>query len=361
MTARAAAFWACGAGVAWVLGGYPAALALAPPRRWRTGEGEPPVTVLVPAYRERHLLPRKLASIAALDYPADRLQVIVVSDGDAELAAVARGAAPGATVLALPERSGKPAALNAGLAATEGDVVLLTDAHSPLRPDALRAVVRHFADPDVWAVSGRWGEHGSAYDRYEHALRALESRSGSTAGVFGGVLAVRRDRLETFPADVVNDDLWLLCRLVRGGGRVVYEPAAQCLDAPVGPGQEIERRARIGAGRVLLARELRHLPAGFRLRLLSHKFGRLALPFLLLGALASALSLAGRPRWRALAAAQGVAYATGGLAAAGILPPPPARGPARAVGQFVAGNVAVALGVLRALRGRQDVRWRAVR
>jgi cellulose synthase/poly-beta-1,6-N-acetylglucosamine synthase-like glycosyltransferase len=344
-----------------VLAGYPVVLALAPQRRWRIADLAPTVTLLVPAHRERELLPAKLRSVANLDYPRDRLQVVVVSDGDAELAKIARAAAPDATVVTLPRRGGKPGALNAGLSVATGDVVLLTDAHSLLEPGALRACVRHFADPAVWAVSGRWGEQGSPYDRYEHMLRSLESRSGSTAGVSGAVLAVRRERLERFPADVVNDDLWLLCRLVRAGGRVVYEPAAQCVEPPLAPASELERRARISAGRAQLTGELVGLPRGFRWRMASHKLGRLVLPFLLLGALAAAFSLARRPRWRALAGLQAAGYATGALAAAGVLPPSRARGPARAAAQFVAGNAGVAAGIGRALRGRQGVLWKAVR
>src|SRR3712207_8856981 len=99
----------------------------------------------------------------------------------------------------------------------------------------------------------------------------------------GEFMAVRRDLLPPFPKGIVNDDLWLLCQLVRGGGRVVYEPEAASEEGGLGAAAELERRSRIGAGRAMLVRELHGLPTGFAVRLVSHKFGRLALPFLQIG------------------------------------------------------------------------------
>jgi len=361
MPVRETVTWGCGAGAAWILGGYAAALALLPARDWERDDSRPTVTVLLPTYREHNLLPNKLRSLAALEYPAECLEIIVVCDGDAGLAQIAREALPQVTVLVQDERQGKPAALNRGLDVARGEILLLTDAHTPLAPGSLLAAVRHFADHRIKGVSGRWAETGSVYDAYEHVLRGLESRSGSVAGVFGGFFAVRREDVGRFPVDVINDDLWLLCRLIRAGGRVIYEPDAISTEAPLDAGSELERRARIAAGRAMLAAEMADLPWGFRWRLGTHKFGRLALPFLLLGMLVSSLTLARRGPYRALASAQLAGYAVGGLAAAGVTPPPPGRRIAKAAGQFLLGNVATARGVVRALRRKQDVLWRAVR
>jgi biofilm PGA synthesis N-glycosyltransferase PgaC len=351
----------CAAFAGWVLGGYALTLAGLPPRRWRAEDREPTVTIVVPTHRERDLLAAKLASLAAVDYPPERVQVVVVSDGDPELARIARATLPGAVVLLQPQRLGKPAALNRALEHATGEVVLLTDAHTHLAADSLRLAVRHFADASVFGVTGRWAEASSVYDRYEHLLRLLETRSGSTAGVFGGILAVRREHIGRFPEDVVNDDLWLLLRLVRAGGRVVYEPRATSVEAGLRAGPELERRARITAGRAMLAGELRDLPAGFAWRLLSHKFGRLGLPFALLGALAGSAAAGRRPAYRAAAGVQLAGYGVGVLAIAGVHAPGRLRPVSSAAGQFVLGNVATTRGVIRALRGRQDVRWRAVR
>jgi biofilm PGA synthesis N-glycosyltransferase PgaC len=357
----AAWFWACLGGCAWVLAGYPALLALLRPRHWRRGARLPPVTIVIPAYRERDALRRKLRALRELDYPRDRLKLIVAVDQDRDLARVVADANSDATVLFSPQRQGKAAALNRALADAKGEVVLLTDANNLLSPGSLRAAVRHFADPDIWAVAGRRGEASSVYERYEDLIRRLESRSGSVAGMSGEFMAVRRDRVPRFPSDVVNDDFWLLCQIVRSGGRVVYEPLAASSEPPLPTRQEVSRRARIGAGRVLLISEIHDLPASFGLRVASHKLGRLALPAMLAGALFSSVTLARRPAYRAVAGTM-IAGAVPGLASlAGARPPGISGRIAAASREILVGNAGIAIGIVRGLRGRQDVRWEPVR
>lgn len=354
-------FWACAGVAAWVLAGYLLLLRVLPRHPWRQDGGSlPTVSVIVPAYRERETLPRKLRALAELDYPAELIEILVPVDGDRELARLAQEASPGAQVLFSTERGGKVAGLNRAAAVAKGDVVVMTDANNLLEPGSLRAAVRHLADPAVWAVAGRRGEARSAYDRYEDLIREFESRSGSVAAMSGEFMAVRRERLPRFPAGVVNDDFWLLCRLVRDGGRVIYEPRAGSEEPPPSARGEVARRSRMGAGRVMAAGELRGLPAGFAFRVLSHKLGRLALPFLLLGALAASLALFGEAVYRVLALVQLGAYGVGALAAAGVVPPGPLGRICRGLGQFVLGNAAVAVGVLRGLRGRQATSWEPV-
>ena len=357
-----AAFAVSAGGAAWILAGYPLMLLALPARPWRRDESQlPAVSILVPAYRERDALRRKLEALGELDYPRDRLQVIVLADEDEQLAVVAREARPDALVLFEPERRGKAAGLNRGLERATGDIVVMTDANNLLAPGSLRAAVRHFADPSVWAVAGRRGESGSAYDRYEDLLRRLETRSGSVAAMSGEFMAARRERTPPFPPGIVNDDFWLLSQIVCAGGRVVYEPDAASSEPPVPLRGEVARRSRMGAGRVAALRDVGALPRAFAWRALSHKHGRLALPFLLLGVLFSSARLRGRPPFGALLGAQLLVYGAGALSASGVVPPGPAGRAARAAGQFTVGNAAVAMGVLRSLRGTQDVRWEPVR
>lgn len=360
MIARAL-FTAGAAGAAWVVVGYPLALAALPRRPIRDGDELPNVTIVVPAYREHDSLPAKLAALDALDYPADRRRIVVAVDGDALLATRARAALPDATVVLLDERRGKPSALNAALTHARDGIVLLTDAHTPLRPDALLHAVRHFADPDVGGVTGRWATTGGAYAAYEERLLRLESRSGSVAGAFGAFFAVRRGLMEPFPTTVVNDDLWLLLRLLRSGHRVVYEPAAAAGEPPLAVRHELERRRRIGAGRLQLIHEIRTLPPAAAWRVGSHKLGRLALPVLLATTLGSSLALARRPFYRGAAGAQLAVVASGALAIAGLAPSGRAGAPARTARELTVGLAATGGGIVRALRGGQDVRWTAVR
>ncbi|MGE5281283.1 MAG: glycosyltransferase [Chloroflexota bacterium] len=358
MSALAWLFWVCAAGAGWVLVGYPLALRALPRRPWRSDDDcLPSVSIVVPGYRERETLPRKLRGLAELDYPSELVELLVPVDGDRELARLAQEAAPGATVLFAGERGGKAAGLNRALERAGGEIVVMTDANNLLAPGALRAATRHFADPRIWGVGGRRGESGSAYDRYEDMIRVAESRSGSAAAMSGEFMAVRRERLPRFPAGVVNDDFWLLCALVREGGRVIYEPLAASEEPPPSARGEVARRSRMGAGRVMAAGELRGLPAGFALRVVSHKLGRLALPFLLLGCLLASLGLAGHSGYRAAAIAQLAVYGTGALAAAGAVPPGPAGRVFRGLGQFTLGNAAIAVGVVRGLRRRQTAVW----
>lgn len=350
------------AGALWVLAGYPLALRAAPARPWRREDTTPSMTLIVPAFREREALRTKLEALRELDYPRERLQVIVAVDEDRELARIAADACDGALVSFHPERGGKAAALTRALEAATGEVVVLTDANNILEPASLRAAARHFADPAVWAVAGRRGERASAYDRYEDLIRRLETRSGSVAAMSGEFMAVRRRRLPRFPADVVNDDLWLLCALVRAGGRVVYEPLAGSTEEAIDARAELARRARMSAGRAMLVGELRGLPPGYALRVISHKHGRLALPAFLAMALGGSLALAPRSRAQRLAAAAQLGfYGLGAASAAGIEPPGGAGRVARVARQFTLGNWATAVGLTRALRGRQGVRWEAVR
>lgn len=351
------------AATVWILAGYPLALRMLPARPWRRDEqASPTVTIIVPAFREHDELPAKLAGLQQLDYPRELLQLIVAVDEDEGLARMVAKVCPDATVSFAAERGGKAAALARALTQATGEVVVLTDANNLLEPASLRAAVRHFADPQIWAVAGRRGEAGSAYDRYEDLIRRLETRSGSVAAMSGEFMAVRRDRLKAFPAHVVNDDLWLLCTLVRAGGRVVYEHGAGSVEQGVGTRAELARRSRIGAGRAMLIGELRGLPPGFAVRLISHKHARLALPWLLAASLAGSLSLARESRhMRVAAGLQGGFYALGLASAGGVEPPGPAGRLARISRQFTLGNYATAVGVVRAARRRQSVTWEPVR
>lgn len=360
MNGREACFWGSSAVCAWVLVGYPAALSLLPPRPWRRSGKLPSASVVIPAYREREGLRRKLVALRELDYPRERLEVVVAVDEDEELVRIAESAFPGAVVSFSRERGGKALAINRAVAASRGEIIVMTDANNVLDQHSVRIAVRHFGDPSVWAVAGRRGEQDSAYDSYEHLIRRLETRSGSVAAASGEFMAVRRERFATFPPGIVNDDFWLLCRLVGGGGRVVYEPAASSSEEALSQRAEHTRRSRMGAGRVMLFSELRGLPAGFAFRTMSHKYGRLALPFLLVAALGSSLSLGRRSGYAALAAIQVAAYGLGSLALAGRAPAGPPGRVARACAQFMTGNAAVAVGVVRAVRGRQSVRWESV-
>jgi cellulose synthase/poly-beta-1,6-N-acetylglucosamine synthase-like glycosyltransferase len=353
-------FWASVCQAAWTLVGYPLSLLLLPARPWRRRADTPPVTLLMAAYYEAEELRAKLEALHRLDYPSDRLQVIVVSDGNPELISVAKQAYPAVEAILMPERGGKPRGFNTAMARATGEVVVLTDANNVLDPGCVRAAVRHFGDPSIVAVAGTPGETGSAYDAYESLVQRLESRSGSVAGMSGGLCAIRRDKLPPLE-DYANEDLWLLCHLVRGGGRVIHDPEVVSSEPMLDPTKEYRRRSRLGAGRMVLLSELAGLPPDYRRRLISHKVARLVLPFSLVVALVTSATLVRRPVYAALASAQILTHGIGALALAGVRPPGPAGRLAKASGQFLLGNLGVARGVLRGARGGQTHLWQPTR
>jgi hypothetical protein len=363
LVARGGAAGALGAG--WVLAGYPMSLLLARARTVRgpaaTRCAAPVVSVVVCAACGPRPLEAKLTALAHDGYPPERVQLVAAVDGDEALRTVTLRTWPTATVSFSAGRRGKAAALIDALALVTGEIVVLTDADNVLRRGSLEAAVRHFADPAVWAVAGRRGETGSAYDRYEDVVRRLESRSGSVAAASGEFLAVRAERLRLVPADVVNDDLWILLDLLARGGRVVYEPAAGGVEGALTPAYELERRARIGAGRAQLVKELHRLPPSAAWRVANHKIARLALPFLLLAGLCGLPAARG---WvgRSVAAAELVVLAAGIAHARGRRPRGRhARQLTGACAQLVIGLAATPHGLGRALAGRQAAIWRVVR
>jgi biofilm PGA synthesis N-glycosyltransferase PgaC len=234
---------------------------LAPPRDpadW------PSVTVIVPAYRESAVIADKVADAEANGYPG-ALETLVVAD-DADTARAARTA--GARVLAPGRRIGKAAAINAGVAAARGAIVVLSDANARLAPGSLAAMARWFALPDVTGVAGEkkvLGAGESLYWRFESALKRAEARHGTTIGLVGELAAVRRERFRPLPAELAVDDLWLALDLIEDGGRVVYEPAAVAFEDPSETLREVwERRTRVVSGVIDVCVRRRALLAPWR-------------------------------------------------------------------------------------------------
>jgi biofilm PGA synthesis N-glycosyltransferase PgaC len=259
-------FWLAVGLVTYAFAGYPVLLAAAARRARRpVGSPAPPaapaVTLLVAAYNEEAVIGAKLENALALDYPPDRLQILVATDGSDDLTTerVASFAERGVELSHHPARRGKMAAIERALPCVRGEIIVLSDANNLFAPDALRALVRPFSDPQVAAVSGAkhiatgdgpLGDSEGLYWRYESFLKERETRLASAAAVAGEMLAIRREALEPVPAGVVNEDTYLAIRLLASGGRVVYAPDARSYErVSASAAGERARRARIFAGR----------------------------------------------------------------------------------------------------------------
>ena len=305
MIAPLVLFWGSLIALAWTHVLYPATVALAArvhTRRVAVDDGYlPTVAVIVTAYNEEGSIERRLENLRALDYPPELLEVVVTSDASTDRTEQLAEAA-GARVIRNP-RGGKVAAQDAAVRATEAEVVAFSDANATWAADALRKLVRNFADPQVAYVCGRLrleapdgSNQEGVYWRYELVTREGESRLGSVTAGNGAVYALRRDDYaEVDPR--FGHDLSLPYLMVQRGRRAIYEPEALASERPT-PTNESEYRRKVRMFEhswliVLRGRMLRGQSLGYLLALLSHRHLRYASGLLHLILLGSSLALLG--------------------------------------------------------------------
>ena len=369
-------FWLSVALLAYAHVGYPALVAARarlrprPPRRG----GEPMVSVVIVAHDEATRIGARIQNLLALDYPADRLELVVASDGSSDgTPECARAWEPdGVTVVAFETRRGKPAVLNDVVPKAGGEIVVMADARQTFDPRAVRELVAPFADAGVGAVSGELiltgggdatqvGEGVSVYWRYEKFIRRHESLADSTVGATGAIYAIRRALFVPIPPDTILDDVLIPMTIARRGYRVVFEAAARAYDRPAATAsEEFRRKVRTIAGTFQLFARGRWLlsPRHNRLWLqtVSHKGLRLLSPLLLAAIAASNVLLLEKPLYRLSLGAQVVFYV---VALIGWL-----MGDARTRIPFMSVpyvfcllNWATTVAFVRFLTGRQRVTW----
>jgi cellulose synthase/poly-beta-1,6-N-acetylglucosamine synthase-like glycosyltransferase len=301
-------FAVASATVAYIIAGYPILLATVRMRRAppvaKDLAHRPNVSLILAVHNGAEFIQRKLASIAALEYPHEMLEVLVVSDGSTDQTDALVQACPDARVrLIRVEAGGKAAALNAGLARAAGEILFFTDVRQPLHPAALMNLAANFADPSVGAVSGELryvdpqrGEQAdlNLYWRYELWARRQHSSIDSALNLTGCIYAMRRSLASPLPPDTLADDLVLPVGAFLRGYRIVFDGQAVAYDAPAPPGSEYHRRMRTLAGLwQLIVRQPKLFTRTNRMRFhfVSHKVGRLALPWALLVVLAATVAL----------------------------------------------------------------------
>jgi cellulose synthase/poly-beta-1,6-N-acetylglucosamine synthase-like glycosyltransferase len=328
-------FWASAAVVLYVYVGYPVLLlawSRLRPKPVQVHPNEPPVSVIIAVRDEAEALARKIANLRSLDYPASHLQIVVVSDGrNPNTAAVLRRHA-GIVDALYVGRGGKAQALNAGVEAARHDILVFADVRQRFDRQALHGLVAPLTDPSVGGVSGELmldaetgggstdiGEGLGGYWRYEKWLRRHESAVGSTMGATGAIYALRRALWRPLPADTILDDVLAPMRAVLAASRVVFSSDALAFD-PVAPsGVELRRKVRTLAGNYQILRLEPRLLNPFRnpvwIQYMSHKVGRLLVPYALIALLVTSALLAAMSPFYAAAFAGQVAFY--GLAAYG--------------------------------------------
>ncbi len=365
-------FWLSLATCLYGYAGYPAllwAMAALWRRPVRKAPVEPGVSLVIPAYNEENVIEAKLQNALALDYPPDKLEIVVVSDGstDRTNAIAARYAAGRLRLIAFAANRGKLAALNDAVPQLRGEIAVFSDAASMLRPDALRRLVECFADPTVGAVSGLYRVHNAEaaelgaqedfYWKYETYLKRLEAELHSIIGAHGALYAIRKDLYPFPPPGIINDDYVIPVRILQKGYRIYYETGAVASEE-AHEMRGFSRRVRIMTGNFQQLRELpallwppRPLPLFF---FLSHKAARLLVPFAMIGLAVSNLFLLGQPVYFAAFLAQAAFYAAVLLGA--LLPAGPRL--FRLPYYFSMINAAAFLGAYYALAGREKPLWK---
>ena len=341
-------------------------------RTGTVGEEElPAVSLIIPAYNEDAAIRAKIENSLALDYPPDKLEIIVASDGSDDRTNEIAESFVGScvTLAAYEERRGKPSVINDTVERAAGGIVIFSDATTMIDADAIRKIVRHFADPNVGAVNGELrfaspGEgHGGegVYWRYEVMIKFMENRLGVVLGSSGALCAVRKAFYRPIPADCICDDLVITLNTMIDGHRAVYDPEAQSAEETAASVEmESSRRERIGAGNFqalhYTARLLNPLRGWPAFCYLSHKIFKWVTWAFMLVALVANIPLVCEPVYLVVLIFQLCFY---GLAIVGgtSVRIPILSKIARVPHYFVAMHIALFRGFCRYLRGTQKVAW----
>jgi cellulose synthase/poly-beta-1,6-N-acetylglucosamine synthase-like glycosyltransferase len=335
-------FWLCGLGLAYTFVGYPVHIFLLS-RRCRIARRRPEisgvkpfVSVVLVVRNEQARVISRVNNLLSSDYPRDRLEIIIVSDGsEDDTAALARSLCEDSTLRIIEKREqrGKPACLNDGVASARGDIVVFADARQRFDADAIGQLAVCFNDPAIGAVSGELliesaatglGSSVDSYWKLEKSIRKAESQVDSCIGCTGAIYAIRKHLYQALPADTLLDDVVTPMLIAVSGHRVIFNESARAYDPQsLEPERESIRKRRTLAGnfQMLLRYPAWLLPSRNRLwwKLWAHKYLRLLAPFLLVTLFAANVCLlSAAPFYAAVFSAQLMFYAA---AAIGILVP----------------------------------------
>jgi cellulose synthase/poly-beta-1,6-N-acetylglucosamine synthase-like glycosyltransferase len=261
MTAWEILFWVLFGVIFYAYVGYGALLQLLQffkrPAKLQTMEALPPVTLLIASYNEASILPQKIANCLALDYPSEKLTVLVVTDGSTDGSPTLLKDFPGVQILHESTRRGKTAAINRAMETVTSPIVIFSDANALLNRNCLKKLVRHFQDPKVGAVAGEkkvafasgMGSAEGWYWKYESFMKRLDASFYTVVGAAGELFAMRQSLFSPPPEDTLLDDFALSMQVCLQGFIIAYEPDAFATEAPSASlYNEQQRKMRIAAG-----------------------------------------------------------------------------------------------------------------
>ncbi|HKJ39873.1 MAG TPA: glycosyltransferase family 2 protein [Anaerolineales bacterium] len=296
-------FWLSVLFVVYTYIGYPiliGILARAKPQSIKYSNLEPSITLLITAYNEEAVIYNKIENSLALEYPKNKLQILIAADGSTDgTQEIVRKFSDQAVELSFsPERAGKIVAMNRAVLKARGEIIVFSDANNMYEPGALRELLAPFSDKNVGATTGAkmiiqdGSDLGSAegiYWKYESWIKKNETAFSSCIGAVGEMLAVRRDLYVPPPKHVINDDYFIVLELLKRGYRVSYVPEARSFEnVSVRESDEIIRRSRMTTGKYqAIFGFFNLLPFGRPVllwQIVSHKYFRAFLPFGFIGA-----------------------------------------------------------------------------
>ena len=274
-------FWLCLAIVVYTYVGYGLILYLlvfikrlaikAKPLADITDDCLPEVTLMVCAYNEEDIISEKISNTHSLDYPADRLHLVWVTDGSTDNTNSILSTYPDVKIVFSPERRGKSAALKHGIKEVSTEIVMMTDANTMLNPEAIREIVRLMQDPKVGCVSGEKkvmaksdsdeaAQGEGLYWKYESTLKRLDSELYSAMGAAGELCVIRRQLMTDIPDDTLLDDFVISMEIVRMGYKIAYTSKAFAMEyGSADLHEESKRKRRIAAGGLQSSWRLRSL------------------------------------------------------------------------------------------------------
>jgi cellulose synthase/poly-beta-1,6-N-acetylglucosamine synthase-like glycosyltransferase len=351
---------------------YPLLLALVRVRRHgQPGDPSdwPTISVLISVYNEEKHIVTRLENLLALDYPSDKLEILIGSDGSTDRTNDMVRAFPDARVKlhAFEQRGGKPGVLNRLVPEARSELLVFSDANAMFARDALRKLARHFTNPRIGGVCGKLVLHGDdsetdegPYWKLETYLKIRESALDSCLGANGAIYAIRKSCWPSIPNDTFVDDFVIGMRVREGGQRVVYDTDAVATEEqPQSVGHEMTRRIRIGAGDFqalfLCWRSLLPWRGFYSIAYWSHKVLRWFAPFLMITALVSNVALLPHPLFAVLLALQLAFYS---LALFGAFMRRRKIVLVSAPYYFVTMNLALLFGFFRFITGTQQAAWK---
>lgn len=351
------------------------------PRKINKREIMPSVSVVVSVWNEEDVIEAKLRNFLALDYPANKFEILIGSDGSTDRTneIIRTFQDPRVHLVELNDRKGKMAVLNRLVGLAKSEIIVFTDARQVFERNAIKELVANFADPQVGCVSGELmfssKEGGTArginlYWNYEKFMRDCESRIHSMLGATGAIYAIRRELYHEVPVDIVLDDVYIPFKIIQKGFRAVFDGTARAYDEVAdSPREEYKRKARTLFGNYQIFKRFAGLFNPFSspvaVQFFSHKFLRVVVPFLLIGIFCLNIGLAWDPFYRILLWLEIVFY---GMALTGALARHQKYGILRILSRvcyipyvFCLLNFSALIGFLRYVGSKQTITWEKAR